>query len=426
MSKLRAIRGMNDILPDETPAWQQLEAVIAATVRGYGYGEIRLPVVEHTELFKRSIGEVTDIVEKEMYTFNDRNEESLTLRPEGTAGCVRAAIQQGLLSVPQRLWYTGPMFRYERPQKGRQRQFHQVGVEAFGIATPDIDAELILLSARLWQQLGLSSSVTLQLNSIGSNESRVAYRTALVAYLAQHRDALDADSQRRLESNPLRILDSKNPDTQALLDGAPELSEYLDDESRADFARLCELLTAAGVEFDVNPRLVRGLDFYNKTVFEWVTERLGAQGTICAGGRYDGLVAQLGGKATPGIGFAMGLERLVLLMEEVGTVTHDSARADVYVIAGGDVAHQCALVQVERLREAHAGLRIVQHVGGGSIKSQIKKADKSGAVVALIWGETEVDEGTVTLKPLRGQGQQRTLPLAALPEALDTALSVAT
>ena len=426
MSKLRAIRGMNDILPDETPAWQQLEAVIAATVRGYGYGEIRLPVVEHTELFKRSIGEVTDIVEKEMYTFNDRNEESLTLRPEGTAGCVRAAIQQGLLSVPQRLWYTGPMFRYERPQKGRQRQFHQVGVEAFGIATPDIDAELILLSARLWQQLGLSSSVTLQLNSIGSNESRVAYRTALVAYLAQHRDALDADSQRRLESNPLRILDSKNPDTQALLDGAPELSEYLDDESRADFARLCELLTAAGVEFDVNPRLVRGLDYYNKTVFEWVTERLGAQGTICAGGRYDGLVAQLGGKATPGIGFAMGLERLVLLMEEVGTVTHDSARADVYVIAGGDVAHQCALVQVERLREAHAGLRIVQHVGGGSIKSQIKKADKSGAVVALIWGETEVDEGTVTLKPLRGQGQQRTLPLAALPEALDTALSVAT
>jgi histidyl-tRNA synthetase len=415
---------MNDILPNETPAWQQLEAVVAATVRGYGYGEIRLPVVEHTELFKRSIGEVTDIVEKEMYTFNDRNDESLTLRPEGTAGCVRAAIQQGLLSVPQRLWYAGPMFRYERPQKGRQRQFHQVGVEAFGIATPDIDAELILLSARLWHQLGLSSSVTLQLNSIGSNESRAAYRAALVAYLAQHRDALDADSQRRLESNPLRILDSKNPDTQALLDGAPELSEYLDEESQADFARLCELLTAAGVEFDVNPRLVRGLDYYNKTVFEWVTDQLGAQGTICAGGRYDGLVAQLGGKATPGIGFAMGLERLVLLMEEVGSVAHDSARADVYVIAGGDLAHQCALVQVERLRDAHAGLRIVQHVGGGSIKSQIKKADKSGAMVALIWGETEVDEGTVTLKPLRGQGQQLTLPLAALPEALDTALSV--
>jgi len=416
---------MNDILPDETPAWQQLEAVIAATVRGYGYGEIRLPLVEHTELFKRSIGEVTDIVEKEMYTFNDRNDESLALRPEGTAGCVRAAIQQGLLNVPQRLWYAGPMFRYERPQKGRQRQFHQVGVEAFGIATPDIDAELILLTARLWHQLGLSESVTLQLNSIGSNESRAAYRDALVAYLEQHRDALDTDSQRRLESNPLRILDSKNSDTQALLDGAPDLSEYIDAESQADFARLCELLTAAGVVFEVNPRLVRGLDYYNKTVFEWVTDRLGAQGTICAGGRYDGLVEQLGGKATPGIGFAMGLERLVLLMEEVGTVAHDSARADVYVVAGGDLAHQCALVQVERLREAHAGLRIVQHVGGGSIKSQIKKADKSGAVVALIWGETEVDEGTVTLKPLRGQGQQLTLPLAALPEALDTALSVA-
>ena len=425
MNNIRAIRGMNDILPDETPAWQQLEAVIAATVRGYGYGEIRLPVVEHTELFKRSIGEVTDIVEKEMYTFNDRNDESLTLRPEGTAGCVRAAIQQGLLSIPQRLWYAGPMFRYERPQKGRQRQFHQVGVEAFGIATPDIDAELILLTARLWHQLGVSDSVTLQLNSIGSNESRAAYRAALVAYLEQHRDALDADSQRRLESNPLRILDSKNPDTQALLDGAPCLSEYIDAESQADFARLCELLTAAGVVFEVNPRLVRGLDYYNKTVFEWVTDRLGAQGTICAGGRYDGLVEQLGGKATPGIGFAMGLERLVLLMEEIGTVAHDSAHADVYVIAGGDVAHQCALVQVERLREAHAGLRIVQHVGGGSIKSQIKKADKSGAVVALIWGDTEVDEGTVTLKPLRGQGQQLTLPLATLPEALDTALSVA-
>jgi histidyl-tRNA synthetase len=416
---------MNDILPDETPAWQHLEAVIAATLRGYGYGEIRLPVVEHTELFKRSIGEVTDIVEKEMYTFNDRNDESLTLRPEGTAGCVRAAIQQGLLGVPQRLWYAGPMFRYERPQKGRQRQFNQVGVEAFGIASPDIDAELILLSARLWRELGLGDSVTLQLNSIGSTASRAAYRSALVAYLEQHRDALDADSQRRLESNPLRILDSKNPDTQALLDGAPDMSAYLDEESQADFTRLCDLLAATGIPFEVNPRLVRGLDYYNKTVFEWVTDRLGAQGTVCAGGRYDGLVEQLGGKPTPGIGFAMGLERLVLLMEEVGTVADDGARADVYVIAGGDLAHQVALVQVENLREEHAELRIVQHVGGGSIKSQIKKADKSGAAVALIWGDTEVDEGTVTLKPLRGQGQQQTLSLAALPEALETALSVA-
>ncbi|MEP6390493.1 MAG: histidine--tRNA ligase [Halioglobus sp.] len=424
MNNIRAIRGMNDILPNETPAWQQMEAVIAATARSYGYGEIRLPVVEHTELFTRSIGEVTDIVEKEMYTFNDRNDESLTLRPEGTAGCVRAAIQQGLLNVPQRLWYTGPMFRYERPQKGRQRQFHQFGVEAFGIPTPDIDAELILLSARLWQQLGLGDSVTLQLNSIGSNESRAAYRDALVAYLEQHVDALDEDSQRRLASNPLRILDSKNADTQALLDDAPDLSEYIDEESRADFQRLCELLTEVGVAFEVNTRLVRGLDYYNKTVFEWVTDRLGAQGTVCAGGRYDGLVEQLGGKATPGIGFAMGLERLVLLMEEVGAVTHDSARADVYVVAGGDLAYQRALAQIERLRQDHTGLRIVQHVGGGSIKSQIKKADKSGALVALIWGETEVSEGTVTLKPLRGQGEQITLPLAALPEALNTVLSV--
>ncbi|MEP0203286.1 MAG: histidine--tRNA ligase [Halioglobus sp.] len=424
MNNIRAIRGMNDILPNETPAWQQMEAVIAATARSYGYGEIRLPVVEHTELFTRSIGEVTDIVEKEMYTFNDRNDESLTLRPEGTAGCVRAAIQQGLLNVPQRLWYTGPMFRYERPQKGRQRQFHQFGVEAFGIPTPDIDAELILLSARLWQQLGLGDSVTLQLNSIGSNESRAAYRDALVAYLEQHVDALDEDSQRRLASNPLRILDSKNADTQALLDDAPDLSEYIDEESRADFQRLCELLTEVGVAFEVNTRLVRGLDYYNKTVFEWVTDRLGAQGTVCAGGRYDGLVEQLGGKATPGIGFAMGLERLVLLMEEVGAVTHDSARADVYIVAGGDLAYQRALAQIERLRQDHTGLRIVQHVGGGSIKSQIKKADKSGALVALIWGETEVSEGTVTLKPLRGQGEQITLPLAALPEALNTVLSV--
>ncbi|MEP4485395.1 MAG: histidine--tRNA ligase [Halioglobus sp.] len=425
MNNIRAIRGMNDILPNETPAWQQMEAVIAATARSYGYGEIRLPVVEHTELFTRSIGEVTDIVEKEMYTFNDRNDESLTLRPEGTAGCVRAAIQQGLLNVPQRLWYTGPMFRYERPQKGRQRQFHQFGVEAFGIATPDIDAELILLSARFWQQLGLGDSVTLQLNSIGSNESRTAYRDALVAYLEQHLDALDDDSQRRLASNPLRILDSKNTDTQALLDDAPDLSEYIDEESRADFNRLCELLAEAGVEFEVNTRLVRGLDYYNKTVFEWVTDRLGAQGTVCAGGRYDGLVEQLGGKATPGIGFAMGLERLVLLMEEVGAHIHDGARADVYVVAGGDLAYQRALAQVEQLRQDHTGLRIVQHVGGGSIKSQIKKADKSGAVVALIWGETEVSDGTVTLKPLRGQGEQLTIPLVALPEALNTVLSVA-
>ena len=284
MSKLTAIRGMNDILPDETPYWQFLEQTVGRVLASYGYGEIRLPVVEKTELFKRSIGEVTDIVEKEMYTFDDRNAESLTLRPEGTAGCVRAAIQQGLLGVPRRLWYGGPMFRYERPQKGRQRQFHQIGVEAFGIATPDMDAELILLSARLWRQLGIDGSVELQLNSIGSAAARRDYRAALVAYLEQHVDALDEDSQRRLHSNPLRILDSKNPATQALLDAAPAMADYLDEESRDDFARLCELLQAAGVPYVVNSRLVRGLDYYNKTVFEWVTDSLGAQGTVCAGG----------------------------------------------------------------------------------------------------------------------------------------------
>ncbi len=320
MSNIRAIRGMNDILPDETPHWRRLEQTVSQLLASYGYGEIRLPVVEQTELFKRSIGEVTDIVEKEMYTFDDRNGDSLTLRPEGTAGCVRAAIQQGLLTVPQRLWYAGPMFRYERPQKGRQRQFHQIGVEAFGIASADMDAELILLCARLWRQLGLADSVELQINSIGSSAARRAYRAALVDYLSAHADALDEDSQRRLHSNPLRILDSKNPRTQALLDAAPALADYLDDEARDDFERLCELLQAAGLAYVVNPRLVRGLDYYNKTVFEWVTERLGAQGTVCAGGRYDGLVEQLGGKSTPAVGFAMGMERLVLLMLETGAV----------------------------------------------------------------------------------------------------------
>ena len=429
MSNLRAIRGMSDILPDETPYWHYLEDTVRQLLASYGYGEIRFPVVEHTELFKRSIGEVTDIVEKEMYSFPDRNGESLTLRPEGTAGCVRAAIQQGILNTPQRLWYCGPMFRYERPQKGRQRQFHQVGAEAFGVASPDMDAELILLSARLWQRLGLGDSVELQLNSIGSAESRLGYRTALVEYLEQHKEALDEDSQRRLHSNPLRILDSKNPEVQALLDGAPSLGDYLDDESRADFARLCELLDAAGVEYIVNPRLVRGLDYYNKTVFEWVTTRLGAQGTICAGGRYDGLVAQLGGKETPGVGFAMGMERLVLLLTELNLAGDQSSRADVYVVAAGDEAQRVALTLVEPLREKLPGCKIIQHTGGGSFKSQMKKADKSGAAVALIWGEDEVAAGSVTVKPLReqeGTGErlaQQTLPATELEAALNAALS---
>ncbi|MEH6590611.1 MAG: histidine--tRNA ligase [Halioglobus sp.] len=430
MSNLKAVRGMSDILPDETRYWQYLESTVRELLASYGYGEIRFPIVEHTELFKRSIGEVTDIVEKEMYSFDDRNGESLTLRPEGTAGCVRAAIQQGILNTPQRLWYSGPMFRYERPQKGRQRQFHQIGLEAFGVATPDMDAEVILMTARLWRDLGLGDSVELQINSIGSTEARQAYRTALVAFLEQHIDKLDEDSQRRLGSNPLRILDSKNPDVQALLDGAPSLLDYLDDESRQDFSQLTDLLDAAGVTYTVNPRLVRGLDYYNKTVFEWVTSRLGAQGTIGAGGRYDGLVAQLGGKPTPAVGFAMGMERLVLLLAELGHVSIETSRADIYVVAAGNDAHRTALGAIERLRDVMPSIRIIQHTGGGSFKSQMKKADKSGAQVALIWGENEVAEGTVTVKPMREQPEagdrleQQTLKVTELGSVLSKALNI--
>ncbi len=426
MSELRAIRGMNDILPDETPHWQFLEQTVAAVLHSYGYGEIRLPVAEKTALFSRSIGEVTDIVEKEMYTFEDRNGDSMTLRPEGTAGCVRAAIQQGLLAVPRRLWYSGPMFRYERPQKGRQRQFHQVGVECFGYAGPDMDAELILLSARLWKMLGIADDVTLQLNSIGSLEARARYREALVDYLGGHVDALDEDSQRRLSTNPLRILDSKSPDTQAVLADAPQLMDYLDEGSAADFARLQELLSAAGVSYSVNQRLVRGLDYYNKTVFEWVTDRLGAQGTVCGGGRYDGLVRQLGGKDTPAVGFAMGMERLVLLLQETRAV--QPAPTDIYTVAVGEAAQTAALVAVEALRDSHPDRMIVQHVGGGSFKSQMKKADKSGAAIALIWGEGEASDGTVTIKPLRsdlqeGRAAQDTVPVTALADTLDALLA---
>ncbi len=429
MSNLRAIKGMSDIFPDETSHWQHLEATVRQVMSTFGYGEVRFPIVEHTELFKRSIGEVTDIVEKEMYSFPDRNGESLTLRPEGTAGCVRAAIQQGILNTPQRLWYTGPMFRYERPQKGRYRQFHQVGFEAFGVATPDMDAELILLTARLWRALGIADSVELQLNSIGSSEARNRYRSALVSYLEQHVDTLDEDSQRRLHSNPLRILDSKNPDTQALLDSAPSLIDFLDEESAQDFSRLRELLDAAGLAYTINPRLVRGLDYYNKTVFEWVTNRLGAQGTVGGGGRYDGLVEQLGGKATPAVGFAMGMERLVLLLEELGVAAEVSPRADIYVVSAGIEAQTKAFAVVEFLRDTLPHCKIVQHVGGGSIKSQMKKADKSGAQVALIWGEDEVAAQTVTLKTLRAQDDatqrtaQQTVAISELEAVLKTAFT---
>jgi len=413
VTTIRAIRGMNDILPDESDRWQYLERTVADVLASYGYGEIRLPIVEQTALFRRSIGEVTDIVEKEMYSFDDRNGESLTLRPEGTAGCVRAAIQHSLLGTVQRLWYSGPMFRYERPQKGRQRQFHQIGVEVFGVATPEIDAELILMTARLWRELGIDGDVALQLNSIGSGSDRQAYRAALVSYLSGHLDALDEDSQRRLHTNPLRILDSKDPGTRAVLQQAPLLSDYLDEESRADFARVCELLDAASVPYVINTALVRGLDYYNKTVFEWVTDRLGAQGTVCAGGRYDGLVQQLGGKPVPGIGFAMGKERLVLMLEALQAAPLPAAPADVYVVNSGGSAECAAFAALESLRGALPGLRIVQHAGGGSFRSQMKKADKSGARWALIWGDDEVASASVTVKPLREQGEEQvTLPLA--------------
>ncbi len=398
---------MVDILPEDSCHWQRLEAVATVVLQRYGYQEIRLPLIEATTLFARSIGEVTDIVEKEMYTFEDRNGDGLALRPEGTAGCVRAVVQHNLLQTPQKLWYLGPMFRYERPQKGRQRQFHQLGVEGFGVATPDLDSELILLSRALWQALGVDSLLTLEINSIGSPESRARYRDALVAYLRQHKSALDEDSQRRLESNPLRILDSKNPATQELLEQAPSMGEYLDAESRQDFDDLMSALDAVGQPYVVNQRLVRGLDYYNKTVFEWTTDALGAQGTVCGGGRYDGLVAQFGGRETPAAGFAIGLERLILLMKTVGDVP--MASTDIYVVTADTEAQRHALPRIEALRREFPDSTIQMNLGGGSFKSQFKRADRSGARFALVYGESELADNCVTLKPMRGEGEQVTL-----------------
>jgi histidyl-tRNA synthetase len=405
---IQAIRGMNDILPAESAAWQHLEETLRNVVQAYGYREIRMPLLEKTELFKRSIGEVTDIVEKEMYTFDDRNGDSLTLRPEGTASCVRACMEHGLLhNQQQRLWYAGPMFRHERPQKGRYRQFHQVGVEAFGMAGPDIDAEMIFMTARIWERLGLGGAV-LQLNSLGTPQARAAYRDALVAYLQARADALDDDSRRRLGSNPLRILDSKNPDMQSLLAAAPSLPEYLDDESREHFAALCGLLDAAGIRYELNPRLVRGLDYYSKTVFEWVTDQLGAQGTICAGGRYDGLVEFLGGKPVPAVGFALGLERLLGLLA-AGGVELPANDPHVYLVLDGEQGVARGMVFAEELRAALPGLRLQVNCGGGSFKSQFKRADRSGAVFALVIGDSEVAQQQVVLKPLRSDAGQESL-----------------
>lgn len=421
MSKqIQAIRGMNDILPEHSRRWQYLEGVIRQVVASYGYEEIRMPVVEQTDLFKRSIGEVTDIVEKEMYTFEDRNGDSLTLRPEGTASCVRAGNEHGLLyNQQQRLWYMGPMFRHERPQKGRYRQFHQVGVEVFGLQGPDIDAELIVMTARLWRQLGLSEHLTLELNSLASNAARAEYKAALTEYLRGHYDVLDEDSQRRLESNPLRILDSKNPAMAEMLSQAPKLSEYWDDESREHFTGLCARLDAAGIEYRHNERLVRGLDYYNRTVFEWVTDSLGAQGTVCAGGRYDGLVEQLGGKGTPAVGFAMGLERLVLMLEQLDNVELPQA-VDIYVSAMGDAAELPAAKIAERLRDDFPTLRVMQHCGGGNFKKQLKRADKSGADVAVILGEEEVANQMVSIKYLRADKPQESVSWEQLNQVITT------
>jgi histidyl-tRNA synthetase len=415
---IQAIRGMNDILPDEAELWERFDDAVRGWLRAYGYRPMRMPVVEPTPLFARAIGEVTDIVEKEMYSFVDAlNGEALTLRPEGTASCVRAVLQHSLLHAgPQRLWYAGPMFRHERPQKGRYRQFHQFGVEAFGYAGPDIDAEQIVMCARLWDELALTG-IRLEINSLGSTEERQRHRAELIAYLERQREALDADAQRRLHSNPLRILDSKNPHMQELIEDAPKLMDFLGEDSLEHFGGVQALLKEAGIPYRINPRLVRGLDYYNLTVFEWMTDKLGAQGTVCAGGRYDGLIEQLGGKPAPACGFAMGVERLIaLLKEEHGTEAEQAARAapDVYVLHQGEMAQRPAFRAAEALRGA--GYDVLFHCGGGSFKSQMKRADASGAQVAVIIGDDEAREGSASLKPLREDVPQKRVPLDQLAD----------
>ena len=413
---IQAIRGMNDCSPTESPLWQWIEGQVRQILSSYGYSEVRMPIVESTPLFARAIGEVTDVVSKEMYTFWD-NDEQLTLRPEGTAGCVRAAIEHGwIYNNEQRLWYMGPMFRHERPQKGRYRQFHQAGVEVFGIATPEIDAELIILTARLWKALGIEQHVSLQLNSIGSLEARANYRSALVAFLENHQDLMSEEEKERLVKNPLRILDTKNQALQDVLDGAPKLLDYLDDESREHFAQLCGLLDAVGIQYEINPKLVRGLDYYNKTVFEWVTSALGAQGTVCGGGRYDGLVEQLGGHATSSVGFAMGLERLVLLVQEVNKSIPVKSAVDIYVVYQGEGTTLAAFQLAEKLRSELPHLSTMLHCSGGNFKKQFKRADKSGATLALVLGESEVQNNQVVVKHLLGAEEQQTIDVDNLIE----------
>lgn len=413
--RIQAIRGMNDILPDQSYAWRYLEQKFASCLTDYGYQEIRLPLLESTQLFKRTIGEVTDIVEKEMYTFNDLNGDSLTLRPEGTAGCVRACLEHGLLhNQQQKLWYCGPMFRHEKPQKGRYRQFNQLGVEVFGIAGVGIELELIAICKRLWAALGVSDAVHLQVNTLGSLNERQAYREALIAYFKPHFDQLDADSKRRLDSNPLRILDSKNPEMQSLIASAPKLIDVISEESRQYFLDLCDGLKALNIPYVVNPFLVRGLDYYGHTVFEWVTDKLGSQATVCAGGRFDKLIEQLGGSATPAIGFAMGAERLLLLMDALEVTPVVDSSPALFMIAVGDAGLQQALILAESLR--NDGIQVNVQTAGGSFKSQFKKADKSGARLALILGDDEVRDQTISIKDLRKVGEQVNVPQKELRE----------
>lgn len=422
METIKAIRGMNDILPSETALWQFAETTMREVLQSFGYQEIRFPIVEKTELFQRTIGEATDIVEKEMYTFLDRNNESLTLRPEGTAGCVRAGIEHGLFyNQIQRLWYTGPCFRYERPQKGRYRQFYHFGAEVFGLEGPDIDAELIFTAAKIYEKLGLRSHITLNINTIGSVESRVTYRKHLIEYFNAHFAALDEDSQRRLNTNPMRILDSKNPHMQELIENAPKILEYLDAESEKHFLKLQEYLTHLGLSFMVNPRLVRGLDYYTKTVFEWVTNELGAQGTVCGGGRYDGLIEQLGGNPTPALGYAIGLERTVLLLQQKNQyILHPH----IYFMTDSDAALKTAYTLADQLRDQIKNLRLIVHAGSGSFKSQFKKADKSGAEIALILGEMELSNQSVGVKFLREEKPQISIAMDKLIEYLQSQLKI--
>jgi histidyl-tRNA synthetase len=423
LSIIQAIRGMNDVLPSFTRVYEKVETVLKTTAAAYGYQEIRFPLLEKTSLFKRSIGEITDIVEKEMYTFEDRSGESITLRPEGTAGCVRAGIEQGLFyHQTHRLWYLGPMFRYERPQKGRYRQFYQFGMEAFGFQGPDIDAEIILYTARLFRELGLSNLV-LHLNSLGSSEARDHYRTVLIDFFVRHQSDLDEDSLKRLHRNPLRILDSKNTAMQPLLKEAPCLIDYLDEDSKKHFEWLCQLLTQEGINYEINPRLVRGLDYYNKTVFEWITSELGSQGTVCGGGRYDGLVEQLGGSPTDAVGFSLGLERLVELVISNDANLLDTTQADIYFILGPE-AVSYGLSVAEKLRTIFPKQRMVVHCGGGGIKAQFKRADKSGAAFAIVIGEDEIAQNKMTLKPLRTTLEQQRYSWEELVNFLNTKLEV--